>query len=86
MDKLDSVEEEEPEIKLPTFAVSYRKKGNSIKLYLCFIDYAKTFDCVSVQFSSVAQSYLTLCKPMNHSMPGHPVRHQLPEFTQTHVH
>ena len=42
--------------------------------------------CVSVQFSSVAQSCLTLCDPMNCSMPGLPVHHQLPEFTQTHVH
>ena len=40
----------------------------------------------SVQFSSVAQSCLTLCNPMNRSMPGLPVHHQLPEFTQTHVH
>ena len=40
----------------------------------------------SVQFSSVTQSYPTLCDPMNHSMPGLPVHHQLPEFTQTHVH
>ena len=40
----------------------------------------------SVQFSSVAQSCLTLCDPMNHSMPGLPGHHQLPEFTQTHVH
>ena len=38
------------------------------------------------QFSSVAQSCPTLCNPMNHSMPGLPVHHQLPEFTQTHVH
>ena len=38
------------------------------------------------QFSSVAQSCLTLCDPMNHSTPGLPVYHQLPEFTQTHVH
>ena len=38
------------------------------------------------QFSSVAQSCLTLCDPMNRSMPGLPVHHQLPEFTQTHVH
>ena len=37
------------------------------------------------QFSSVTQSCLTLCDPMNHSMPGLPVHHQLPEFTQTHV-
>ena len=40
----------------------------------------------SVQFNSVAQSYLTLCDPTNHSMPGLPVHHKLPEFTQTHVH
>ena len=40
----------------------------------------------SVQFSSVPQSCLTLCDPMNRSMPGLPVHHQLPEFTQTHVH
>ena len=37
-----------------------------------------------VQFSSVAQSCPTLCDPMNSSMPGLPVHHQLPEFTQTH--
>ena len=41
---------------------------------------------VSVQFSSVAHSCLTLCDPMNRSMPGLPVHHQLPEFSQTHVH
>ena len=40
----------------------------------------------SVQFSSVAQSCPTLCDPLNHSMPGLPVHHQLPDFTQTHVH
>ena len=40
-------------------------------------------ECV---FSLVAQSCPTLCEPMNHSTPGLPVRHQLPEFTQTHVH
>ena len=40
----------------------------------------------SVQFSSVAQSCLTLCDPMNRSTPGLPVLHQLPEFTQTYVH
>ena len=39
-----------------------------------------------VQFSSVAQSCLTLCNPMDCSMPGLPVHRQLPEFTQTHVH
>ena len=40
----------------------------------------------SFQFSSVAQSRPTPCDPMNHSTPGLPVQHQLPEFTQTHVH
>ena len=41
---------------------------------------------ISVQFSSVAQSCLTLCDPMDYSTPGFPVHHQLPELTQTHVH
>ena len=39
-----------------------------------------------VQFGSVAQLCLTLRDPMNRSTPGLPVHHQLPEFTQTHVH
>ena len=39
----------------------------------------------SVQFSSVAQSCVTLCDPMDYSTPGLPVHHQLLEFTQTHV-
>ena len=38
------------------------------------------------QFSSVAQSCLTICDPMNRSTPGLAVHHQLPEFTQTHAH
>ena len=40
----------------------------------------------SVQFSSVAPLCLTLCEPMDCNTPGLPVHHQLPEFTQTHVH
>ena len=40
----------------------------------------------SVQFSSVSQLCSTLCDPMNRSTPGLPVHHQLPEFTQTHIH
>ena len=40
----------------------------------------------SVKFSSVAQSCPTLCNTMDHSMPGLHVHHQLPEFTQAHVH
>ena len=41
---------------------------------------------INVQFSSVTQSCLTLCDPMNCSTPGLPVHHQLLEFTQTHIH
>ena len=51
-------------------------------LYLLFHSSSNS----SVQFSSVAQSCPTLCDPMNRSMPGLPVHHQLPEFTQTHIH
>ena len=39
-----------------------------------------------LQIRSVTQSCPTFCDPMNRSMPGLPVHHQLPEFTQTHVH
>ena len=41
---------------------------------------------MGLQFSSVAQWCLTLCNPMDFSMPGFPVLHYLPEFAQTHVH
>ena len=40
----------------------------------------------SVQFSSVSQLCPTLCDPMNHSTPGLPIHHHLPEFTQTDIH
>ena len=43
-------------------------------------------ECYSVQFSSLTRSCPTLCDPMDCSMPGLPVHHQLLEFTQTHVH
>ena len=52
--------------------------SNTCRQYLCLFS--------SVQFSSVAQSCPTLCDAMNRSTPGLPVRHQLPEFTQTHIH
>ena len=50
----------------------------------CLNQLQKSFS--SVQFSSVAQLCPTLCDPMNRSTPGLPVPHQLPEFTETHVH
>ena len=46
----------------------------------------QSFTICSFQFSSVTQSCPTLCNPMNHSMPGLPIHHQLLESTQTHVH
>ena len=50
------------------------------------LNHCCVFEISSVQFSSVAQSCPTLCDPMNHSMLGLPVHHQLLEFTQTHLH
>ena len=46
----------------------------------------RLYSSVSQSVSSVAQSCPTLCDPMNHSTPGFPIHHQLPEFTQTHIH
>ena len=48
--------------------------------------YRHSDDTRDIQFSSVTQSWPTLCDPMDCSMPGFPVHHQLPEFTQPHVH
>ena len=53
--------------------------------FLISLELANTSDS-SVQFNSVTQLCLTLCDPMDCRMPGLPVHHQLPEFTQTHVH
>jgi len=60
---------------------------NSRLLYINFVscNFIHSF-ISSIQFSSVAQSCPTLCNPMNHSMPGLPVHHHLPVFTQAHVH
>ena len=56
-------------------------------LHGCFdLQNSLSFQFSSVQFSSVPQSCPTLCDPMNCSMLGLPVHHQLQEFTQTHVH
>ena len=55
---------------------------NLIFLDRCF----KEYNLNDSQFSSVTQSCPILCDPMNRSTPGLPVHHQLPEFTQTHIH
>ena len=53
--------------------------------HIIFMGLTKVF-LGRVQLSSVTQSCLTLCHPMNRSITGLPIHHQLPEFTQTHVH
>ena len=67
----------------------YNNDSNS-KLYVIFCKIhvvpLNGGDGISQSVSSVAQSCPTLCDPMNRSTPGLSVHHQLPEFTQTHVH
>jgi len=63
------------------------ERSNSVFWLLALCSWHNTLlPLLSVQFSSVAQSCLTLCDPMNRSTPDLPVHHQLPDFTQTHVH
>ena len=50
------------------------------------VDVCNTTEIKELQFSSVTLSCATLCDPMDCSTPDLPVHHQLPEFTQTHVH
>ena len=70
--------------------VSFYRSMDFLGSLLIFIEDQMNFQTVmclqSVHFSSVAQSCPTLCDPMNHSTPGFPVHHHLPEFTQTHIH
>ena len=68
------------------FSGSYKIPKQGIRKKSCqnSLDFQKLI--YKYQFSSVAQSCLNLCDPMNRSMPGPPVHHQLPEVTQTHVH
>ena len=56
------------------------------RLILYQLSYQRSSAIIINHFSSVTQSCPTLCDPMNRSMPGLPICHQLPEFTQTHVH
>ena len=61
-------------------------KVDNRKIFFFFFCHFLPGNEISLQFSSVAQSCPTLFDPMNRSMPGLPVHHQLPEFTQTQVH
>ena len=72
---------------LPSIFCSIRIFSNQSALHIRWPKYwSFSFSISSVQFSSVTQSCPILCDPMNHSMPGLPVYHQLLEFTPTHVH
>ena len=72
--------------------LNWPRSYNCLLLYLlylissCLSNHLTVTALGSVQFISVAQSCPTLCDPMTRSTPGLPVHHQLPEFTQTHVH
>ena len=71
----------------PQFIVRYAVKGFGV-INKAEVDVFLEVSCFFMihQFSSVTQSCLTLCDPMNRSTPGLPVHHQLPEFTQIHGH
>ena len=73
--------------------VTVRTGHRKVDWFQIGMEYIKVVCChpayltyMQIQFSSVSQSCPTLCNPMNRSMSGHPVHHQLLEFTQTHVH
>ena len=65
---------------------SYKSGKLALRLLRSYPNYQLANTINMLQFSSVAQSCLTLCDPKNHNTPDIPVHHQLPEFTQTHVH
>ena len=70
---------------MPCYLLLYLEGLQRIQ-YTCRCSQELNFNSKHQSVSSVAQSCLTLCDPMNCSTPGLPVHHQLPESTQTHVH
>ena len=75
----------------PTLEIKPRKRYNfGAKARTQCVTSRLVLRCVgllhAVQFSSATPLCPTLCNPMNCSTPGLPVHHQLPEFTQTHIH
>ena len=78
--------ESEEELKSVLMKVKEESERAGLKLNIQKTKIMASGPISSVQFSSVIQLCLTLCNPMNRSMPGLPVHHQLLEFTQTHVH
>ena len=68
------------------FEVTWSQKSPGFPLHFEALHFWLCLEVQCFQFSSAAQSCPTSCDPMNCSTPGLPVHHQLPEFTQTHVH
>ena len=75
----------ESEEELKTLLMKEESKKVGLKLSIQKTKIIASSPISSVQFSSVAESSPTLFDPMNHSTPGLPVHHQLPEFSQTHL-
>ena len=78
--------ESEEELKSLLMKVKEESEKFGLKLNIQKTKIMASSSISSVQFSSVAQSCPSVCDPMNRSTPGLPVHHQLPEFTQTHIH
>ena len=74
------------ELKSLLMKVEEESEKAGLKLNIQKVKIMASSPISSVQFSSVVQSCLTLCDPMNRSTPGLPVHHHLLEFTQTDVH
>ena len=78
--------ESKEELKSPLMRVKEESEKAGLKVNIQKSKIMASGPFSSVQFSSVSQSCPTLCNPMSCSTSGLPVHHQLPEFTQTHVH
>ena len=85
-DDITLMAESEEELKSLLMRMKEESEKAGLKLNILKTKIMASSHISSVQFSSVTQSCLTLRDPMNRSTPGLPVHHQLPEFTQTHVH
>ena len=76
-----------PLLLMPSIFLNLRVSSNESVLGIRWPKYwSFSFSISSVQFNSGSQSCPTLCDSMNCSTPGRPVHHQLPDFTQTHIH
>ena len=74
---------------LPSHVKNKEQKPHNVVSHVIFVGIENTFYKLAfiwLQCTSVTQSCLTLCDPMDHNMPGLPVHYQFPESTQTHVH